>query len=284
MKTSLIIFSKNRTLQLKSLILSLLHHTEIPENAINVIYKVDIPQITYAPLLQDFKEINFVKEGDFLADIKKIVADSESDYFIFMVDDLIVRDAFSLAYMESFLDTHRNVGSFCLRMGRNIKRGNTPEFTEYDNDILVWETSNKLGQHWNYQWEVSSSLYRRPLVQEYLSKCRHDKETFPNPFEDHYYSCMPSTYQLPPLITFINAVRFIFRKKSMHIACFKESKCFTQAVNVVADIEDDYKRRFDPLTLHEKMMEGYVLDLEPLKNVLPDQPNVGAKAFKLKKT
>ena len=68
----------------------------------------------------------------------------------------------------------------------------------------------------------------------------------------------------------------------MKIACFEESKCFTQGVNLVADIAgDDREQRFDTITLHRKMLDGFVIDFKSLKNVFPEEPNAGHTYFKL---
>jgi hypothetical protein len=282
MKTSLIIFSKDRTLQLKSLLLSIKANTDISEKNIYVIYKNVIKEISFGSLKDSFN-CTFVEQGDFLEDLKNIVLSSPSTYFQFMVDDLIVKDKISLEQVETFMDDNPDVDSFCFRMGKNIKCGRQPEFKEHDGGILTWETAKGLGKHWNYAWDVSSSLYRKEIVIEYLKKCRHHRETFPNPFEDHFYTCMPSTKPMPWLVALINAVRFCCKKKPMRIACFEESKCFTQGVNLVADIKDDREQQFDPITLHNKMLEGYVIDFESLKDVSPEQPNAGHQFFKLRK-
>lgn len=281
MKTSIIIFSKDRTLQLKSLLLSIRANYDIPEEDISVIFKNSEPEISFDPLLEEFK-CNFVKQRDFLADIKNIVASADSEYFQFMVDDLIVKDEISTSQVEKFMDEHQDVDAFCFRMGKNIDVGKQPEFHAHGNGILTWETAEDLGKHWNYCWDVSSSLYRKKIVTDYLKKCRHDRETFPNPFEDHYYTCMPTTNPRPSLfVNIINAIRFCCRKKSMKIACFEESKCFTQGVNLVADIEDNREQQFDPVSLHQKMIEGYIIDFKSLKRINPSQPNAGHTYFQL---
>ena len=280
MKTTIIIFSKNRTLQLKSLLLSLRANSDIPENQISIIYKCDIPSISYAPLKHEFKA-NFIEQKDFLTDVKNIVSYSDSDYFLFMVDDLIANRRFLISDIETFMNAHPEVDSFCLRMGKNIKCGTTPEFIPYGKGIIAWDTSLKWGKHWNYVWEVSSSLYRRSLVEEYLKKCRPEKESFPNPFEDHFYQCMPNTTPNSLAVRTLNSIRLAFRRKIMRIACFEKTKCFTQGVNVVADIQDGRTQQFDPQTLHEKMLEGYFVDYLSLRNVLPEQPNAGDKFFRL---
>lgn len=283
MKTTLIIFSKDRTLQLKSLLLSIRANYDISEKDIFIIYKNTIKEVSFAPLIEEF-DATFIKQGDFLQDIKDIVFNTKSEYVQFMVDDLIVKDKTSLVVVEEFMNSQIDIDSFCFRMGKNIKCGAQPKFKEYENNILSWNTAKGLGKHWNYAWDLSSSLYRKNIVVEYLNKCRHEKETFPNPFEDHFFTCMPSTNKRPLIIKLINAIRFCFRKKSMQIGCFTTSKCFTQGVNLVANIPGDNRaEQFDPISLHKKMLEGYIIDFESLKNIFPEQPNAGHQYFKLKK-
>ena len=280
MSVSLVIFSKDRTLQLKSLLLSIRANYPVAEENIHVIYKNSIEGISYEPLIRKF-DCDFIKQGDFLDDVKNIVKGSSGEYFQFMVDDLIVTNEVSPEFIVKFMDSHTDVDSFCFRMGTNIKCGRQPDFDMPEDGVIVWNTSKKWGKHWNYAWDVSSSLYRRKTVEEYLSKCRHRRETFPNPFEDHYYSCMPSTKPLPLHVELVNATRFFFRKKSMRIASFEKSVCFTQGVNLVADIEDDREQQYDPSTLHQKMLDGFVVDYNSLRDIYPEQPNAGHAFFKL---
>ena len=294
-----IIFSKDRTLQLKSLILSIKENTDLPEKNIYVIYKNANPEISYDHLFEAFPEVNFIKQGVFLHDIENIVKNSGMKYFEFMVDDLIVKEYFSYQFIEEFLDAHPEIGSFCMRMGKNINCGKAPEFEELEIDsplmekavekgnktkILVWNTAKGLGKHWNYCWDTSSSIYRKELFLEYIPKCRPEKETFPNPFEDHFYTCMPTTTPRPSLlVNIVNAIRFAGKEKSMKIACFEKTKCFTQGVNLVADIVDPTRETdlHDPVSLHKKMLEGYIIDFKSLKDKYPEQPNAGHQFFKL---
>jgi len=280
MDINVIIFSKDRTLQLKSLLLSMRENYPVPEKNIHIIYKNSLEGISYEPLKNEFS-CNFISQGDFLEDVKKTVHSVSGSYFQFMVDDLIITDKVEPGRVVDFMNSHPETDSFCFRMGKNIKCGTQPEFSVPEKGIIMWETSKRYGKHWNYAWDVSSSLYRRKTVEEYLSKCRHDRETFPNPFEDHFYSCMPSTKPLPVHVELVNAVRFMFRKKSMRIASFEKSVCFTQGVNLVADIDDDRAQQYDPLTLHKKMLEGYIIDFRSLKDIYPEQPNAGHTFFKL---
>lgn len=281
MKTKTIIFSKNRTLQLKSLLLSLRYYSDAPEENITIIYKAD-EGIDYSPLFEQFPKCEFRKQSSFLEDIRDIVMQNISDYVWFMVDDLIYRENFSLSLIENFMDTNPDVDAFCLRLGRNIKKGKQPNLISRGNGILVWDTDKTLGKYWNYFWELCSSIYRRELVLKYLKKCRPEKETFPNPFEFHYYACMPNT-RATDLLSFYIALRFPFSKKSNRIACFENSKCFIHGINLVAELNDNREETYSVIDLHKKMLDGYIIDFK--NNIVPelDTPSPGHKFCKIVK-
>ncbi len=280
MKTTAIIFSKNRTLQLKSLLLSLRHFSDFDEKSIHVIYKAD-SGMDYCELEKSFA-CNFIRQGNFLEDLRSVVNSSDSDYIWFMVDDLIYRDRFSVTEIESFLDSNGDIDAFCLRLGKNVKKGAQPGFQERGAGILVWDTERGLGRYWNYFWELCSSIYRRGHVIEYLSKCRPEKETFPNPFEFHYYACMPNS-RTEGLLSLFLKLRFPFRKSGSRIACYERSKCFIHGVNLVAELADDRKESFSPQELHLKMLDGYLIDFKSSDFPELDTPSPGDKFFKLVK-
>lgn len=280
-KTKTVIFSKNRTLQLKSLLRSLGENSDIDDAEIDVIYttEADIP---YEPLMSQFA-CRFVRQGDFLADVREAVEGSDCSYVLFMVDDLICRDTFSLRRVESLLDRRSDIDCFSLRLGRNIQDGAAPDFESVDDDILVWDTKPSLGRTWRYFWEVSSSLYRRDLVLDYIGRCDPHRVSFPNPFESHYYSCMPSHIGGHPVKRLIRGIKTIGVRRRGRMACFERSKCFTQGVNLVAERDIDYQTLFEPRELHDKMEEGFVIDYQSLRQIENTRPNVGSRYFQLVK-
>lgn len=277
MGTKIIVFSKNRTLQLKSLLLSLRDFSDVSEEDISVLF-VDSEGIDYGVLEKDFK-CEFVKQKNFLGDVKRLVSENDAEYILFMVDDLIFRNEFSIKEIERFLGMHPEIEAFSFRLGENIE-GPLPQFMQHSEGVLVWETETSLGKHWNYFWELSGTMYRKKHVMEYLHKCRPDRENFPNALEYHYYACMP-TVRTEGIKGMINNLRFFFRKKSHVMASFFRSKCFTQGVNLVADINDERKETFSPLELHRKMLDGYIIDYKSLKDTDVHTPNPGHEHFKL---
>jgi hypothetical protein len=282
-KTKTVIFSKNRTLQLKSLLRSLRENSDMDDAEIDVIYTTE-SGIPYESLMSQFA-CRFVRQGDFLADVSGAIEGSDCSYVLFMVDDLICRDTFSLRRVESLLDRRSDIDCFSLRLGRNIQDGAAPDFesADADDDILVWDTKPSLGRTWRYFWEVSSSLYRRDLVQRYIRRCHPGKINYPNPFESHYYSCMPSHIGGHPVKRLIRGIRSIGVRRPGRMACFERSKCFTQGVNLVAQRNIDYQTLFEPQVLHDKMEEGFVIDYESLREIENTRPNVGSKYFQLVK-
>ncbi len=279
-KTRIIVFSKCRTLQLKSLLLSLRHFSDVDESDICVLYTTT-EDISYQPLIDTFG-CRFVEEHAFLDDVTNLVSDDAADYVSFMVDDLICRDAFSLRHVEQFLDGHPDVDCFSLRLGRHIADEPAPDFSVRGDGVLVWDTAAQLGTSWRYFWELSSSVYRREQVLGYLGKCDPRKVTFPNPLEFNYYALCPS-HLIPGSGWKLLARRALFlgRSRTNRMACFERSKCFTQGVNLVAARQIDYETLHEPQALHEKMLEGFVIDYRPLQTVENRKPNAGSTHFRL---
>ena len=279
-RAQVVIFSKDRTLQLKSLLRSIRHYSDIDDSEISVLYTTR-PDIPYDSLLEEFR-CNFVRQTSFLDDVRQIVEGSDVDYVLFMVDDLIFRDMFRLRAIEEFLDANTDVDCFSLRLGRNIQDGPEPDFSVTDAGYLVWDTSARHGRTWKYFWELSSSVYRTELTSRYLRKCDPKKVTFPNPLETHYYGRMPSHLAVRTgLRGLVNRVRFFGANSSNRMACYGTSKCFTQGVNLVANRDLSYETVFEPLELHQKMLDGLIVDYVSLEGVTNTKPNAGSGNFRL---
>lgn len=302
-KTEIIIFSKNRPLQLKSLLISIIENSDIEANQINIIYKVE-HGISYDRLIEQY-DCNFILQSNFLIQVYDLIRCSESDYIFFMVDDLIFRDKFSLKEVEFFLENNQDVEAFSFRLGRNIEDGLKPNFCQPDGGkFLTWETAKGLGNTWNYFWEVSSSIYRKELVLNYLEKCNPNYINFPNPLEQYYYDCMPHyrgnslkrfikfSFLIFPLQfksnrfnikNYITSILFYFRNRRSKMACFEKSKCFTQGINMVAERKIGYQVTYDIFYLNDKFKQGFIIDHKSLKNINNKHPNEGNKYVKLVK-
>ena len=279
--TDIIIFSKRRSLQLKSLLKSINHYSDIRDEEISVIYTT-VPEVPYDSLTTQFG-CRFIQQGDFLSDLRGIVEGSDNDYVLLMVDDLIFKDSFSLRGIERFLDSSPEADCFSLRLGKNIQDGRAPQFSAAGEDMLVWETRKGLGRLWNFFWEVSASVYRKTLVTKYLRQCSSRKVSYPNPLESRYYSQMPTHYRGrgSGIKQLLISLRFLGANKTNRMACFERSKCFTHGVNLVAERSIGYKTVAGPEELHRKMQEGFIVDYLSIAQVENIWPNAGKKYFRL---
>ena len=281
-ETTIIIFSRNRTLQLKSLLRAIQYHSDVQANEIHVLYTTK-PELPYESLIEEF-DCEFIEQQNFFHDLESIVKKNSSKYTWFLVDDLIFREAFSLRQIERFMNDNRDVETFSFRLGQNIRDGSPPEFDQPDDGIIAWNTAPGLGRTWNYFWDMSSSLYRTEQVLGYLERCNPKNITFPNPLESHYYSVTPSYLtNRHSLKGLVRRARFAFRSKSNKIASWQKSKCFTQGVNLVANRGIKYQESFSPEELHARMLEGFIIDYKSLENAEILRPNAGIQHFRLVK-
>jgi hypothetical protein len=280
--TQIIIFSKNRTLQLKSLLLSLFHQSDIQENEISILYVSDIDEISYQPLI-DAYACDFIEQSDFIGDIQNILIKSGKRYVVFLCDDIMFRHGFELRQIEHFMHSHTDIDCFSFRLGEHIGYEPQPQFKRDDNGILTWRTGRDMGLIWKYFWELGSELYRVDRALDYVKKCKNKDITYPNPFESQFYELCPSylgagqrklsNLLYHPLIT-------LNPNKSHGMACFETSLCHAHGINQVAlhhgaDVDSAL------IELHERMLEGFVGDYRVMRGVENAKSNIGAKHFKL---
>lgn len=277
-RTRIVVFSKDRTLQLCSLLGSLFAYSDAAPEDVTVIHTATLPGIDYAPVERRFPGSRFVRQDDFHADLLRAAREGDRPLVAFLVDDLIFRAPFRLREIERFLLEERlDVDGFSLRLGEHIRDGRPPAF-ERAGEFLVWRTAPGLGRTWNYAWEVSASIYRRERVLEYLGRCSPAEVRFPNPLESVYYRKLPSWLGGWRNLWWAIAAR---GRRSHTLACCPVSRAFTQGVNLVAEGPRAFREVASPLELHQKLLAGWRIDWESLAEVRNEKPNAGAAHFKL---
>ena len=272
----ILIFSKERTLQLKSLLMSLMAFSEAGLDDICVLYQAS-EEIEYQRLTEQFP-CRFVRQDAFYDDVMTLMVDSSREFVCFMVDDLIFRESFSWAKIQEVMHKNRNLDCFSLRLGRNIRDGKEPEFDRIETDMISWETAKGLGKVWNYFWELSSSVYRKSLVLDYLRKCSPDEISYPNPMESKYYVKRPS---------FLGGISNSWwsivgaGKRKNRMACYQRSRCFTIGVNRVAKRNAPDDGYVTSARLHKRFLDGYHIDFKCLSDINNTKPNTGTMYFRL---
>lgn len=183
----IVIFSKNRPLQLYSFLESMEHYTDVRGSAeVSVIYKYDDE---YSRSLDEIRErfssVRFVKQGDFKSDLSSCLS-GDNRFCTFFVDDIVFKRKFSFEETCTVLSSNPGILTFSMRMGLHLNfcyptRESQPipdGFTQQG--FFIWDW--KLGQgDWSYPISVDGHVFRKD---DFCSWLRMIEFTNPNQLED----------------------------------------------------------------------------------------------------
>lgn len=184
---TLIIFSKNRPLQLDFLLSSLKTYcSDLDTIKISVLYKVTTNRFAqaYNTLINRHSSIQFHQETNFYKQLCSLLG---SSFTAFMVDDNVCFRPFSFAACVEQLQKIPNTIGYSLRLGQDFvgfrkedeKLGESP-------GVVHWPS--KSGDYWNYPMEVSSSIYSTKLIREMVTNDPQAFITGPNRLEVFLWS------------------------------------------------------------------------------------------------
>ncbi len=260
---SIIIFSKDRPMQLHAYLESLLLFSDAREEDITVLY-FEIGGIDYSRVVKAFPAVNWVPETDFYSNLVATL-DKAEPFTMFGCDDVVFTGSFSLKEAADALEADKACFGFSLRLGKNIKP--LPKKISKQRAYLKWEWSTKRA-HYNYPWELDATLYRKADILGILSTC---KQKINNP------NYLEANISLQPR-------EFISRPCMM---CFNDtSKAIVITVNRV---QDTHCNPFDAAldtdvktlnTLYNE--EGKGLDIQTIAKMKSRAIHVGTEFFKLK--
>ena len=187
LQADLVIFSYNRPIQLYALLESTKKlMTGIAD--IHVIYRADCDQqkAAFNEVAQAFTHVKFHQQGehpqkDFKPLTMSATFDSPSDYIIFAVDDIVVKDVINVSESIDLMNKEHSY-AFYLKMGRHLtwcypndQPQPLPPMQEVAKNVFAWNFDD--GVHdWNYPHSVDMVIYRKRDI-------RSDFETmdFTNP-------------------------------------------------------------------------------------------------------
>lgn len=171
-KSDLVVFSFDRPLQLYALLESAhLHMTGLEH--IYVIYRTSDEkyQTAYEEVKKTFQGVTYLMQGehpdkDFKLLTMHATFDSSSDYILFAVDDIIVKDAVDVSQDIDLMVRTGAYGMF-YRLGTHLTRCYTkdcsqavPSLSNVQKDIYSWKFQR--GEHdWGYPHTVDMTLYRK---------------------------------------------------------------------------------------------------------------------------
>ena len=258
-KTTAIIFSKNRAMQLHATLNSFSQNCIDHETiALKVLYKSDDEySYQYETLKKEFSSIQFINEQNFKSDL--IYAMEGSEFVLFLVDDNIFVKKFSIKELEELLKyNHRAIG-YSLRLGKNTTYCYTkniqqklPEFQQINKNHLCFKW---LGADldFNYPFEVSSSIYESKWIKALLKESNFQN---PNTLEKLF-----------------NDIKEDFKETKPELLCGQQSITFCIPVNMVQTILNN---RVGDNTLYsiENLAvlfdDGVRINVDEYKDFVPD--------------
>lgn len=259
-RISVIVFSKDRPLQLQAYLESLLYYSGIQENSIYVLHKAT--DISYQDLINKYSRVNWIAEKDFYSDLIATI-NQVGDFILWGCDDVLFKSFFNPEICAKSLDEDSEIFGFSLRNGKNIQP--CPHLSDRGEYWLCNWTDAPQG-YWSYPWEVSASVYRKKDVLDFVKLSNNIIN--PNYFEGelaHYFSIHKGDCK-------------------KYIACFEVSKTVTLTINRVQETHPnlfDGTKDTDINSLYQYFIQGYKLNWRKLKDCNNSLAHVMSEYFEL---
>jgi len=254
-----LVFSKDRAMQLEGLLASLfLHCREQEEIKIIVLYTCSHEETKgkYKEIMENYPRVLFWEELNFFIQVRDVL--KQSPFVLFLVDDTLWVGDFSPSVLKSLLSTSPQAAGISLRLGKNITycypldRPQALPFciTQREGFLLYDWLSASLD--FAYPLEVSSSCYR---TQDILAVLQESVFKNPNELEGL-------------LANFV--VRLLPDKRLLF--CPEQSLAFSVPVNRVQNAVSNrfsYQPDYEVDKLDVKFAEGWRIDVEKLSGFVP---------------
>jgi len=304
-RISNIIFTKNRPLQLEAYLESLYRY--FPSELIQtyIIYKVELFAEEYEKLFEKFSECMVVRESDFYSDFMRILAQVQTKYILFGIDDVVFFDAVNFEVIDrTFKEQCEDIFGFTLRFGPESLKDGTDSVDECTiSGEQVYRLSWKNGQtkHTKYPFELCCTFYPTELVKKIIyssmSGSSLAKQLFSpssvlirvldkvgwkrSALKRFGYFFSPNTLESWPCRWCRN------NSEQLPDYTYFQKLCATAIqVNMVNTSTNNTYDGTDEHTveaLNEKYRNDYRLDIDFVAKNRPTEPGCGQKYFQLKK-
>ncbi len=259
-ETSVLIFSKDRPMQLRAAIESFhLHCADSDSAKIVVLYKASNAKFErqYDQLEETFPQVEFMPETNFRSQTLAVLEHCEN--ILFLVDDNLFTVSFSVQKTVVAISDHLDALGFSLRLGRNTtycyahdSNQALPAFDRVADSILKFDWT--AAEHdFGYPLELSSSVYRTADLLPLITELQFEN---PNTLEAALAA---------------NASHFARAKPNL--LCFENSVAFCNPVNIV---QSQWQNRSggDPRYGPEKLAElfdlGRKIDVDQFSRLKTD--------------
>lgn len=260
---SIIVFSKDRPMQLHAYLESLFLFSDAQAKNVTVLFK-ETPEIDYSRVIDSFSSVNWVREDVFHSDLLKIINQSD-EYIMFGCDDVVFTGPFNLDFAKNILQENADIFGFSFRLGNNIQP--QPKESISFGGYRSWQWSEISEPHYNYPWELDSTLYRKSDILDMLIAHGANIRS-PNYFEGDFA---------------VNVDKYISRKQ---LACLTDkSKAIVITVNAVQDTHQngfDSKKSTDIYSLNDLYnRKNNKLDVHAIAALNNRHIHVGSEYFLL---
>jgi hypothetical protein len=245
--TNLIVFSKDRPMQLQATLDSIEIYTRGFFNNIDVVYLATNDNYVkgYDILKKRKPYVNFIQEKNFEEDIKRCF---KMDYTCMAADDDIVFSEFNKGLFRMFDDS--DVCCFSLRLGTNIdycysndKPNKIGKYRE-DGEFMIWDW-NKEALDFAYPLSVVSHIFRTDFIKGLTDRISFkNTNTYEVELQTQIYECQPK------------------------MASYKQSKIFgvpANSVNSSWTNRNGLKYGYSTSGLIEMYTNGYIIDVKSIK-------------------
>ncbi|KPL22263.1 MAG: hypothetical protein AMJ75_08380 [Phycisphaerae bacterium SM1_79] len=171
-----IVFTKNRPLQLEAYLESLYRHFPAELIQTYIIYKVELFDAHYEELLRKYSHCIVVREREFSGDFLKLLAQIDTKYILFGVDDVVYFDSVDLAVIDAVFDEYAgDIFGFSMRLSKDSLRDSGDainEMTVRGETIYRLDWRNGRIPTTRYPFELCATIYRTSLVRKILCSSR----------------------------------------------------------------------------------------------------------------
>lgn len=258
----LIVFSRNRPLQLYAFLESLFEKSDVFHSAkTTVIFKYDEKfKEGLEEVKSKFSWANFFDQKDLKNDVLDVLKTSNKDYCMFFVDDIVVKDSISFSNICKILSSNPGILTFSLRMGLHLDfcyPTNSPQQIPdgmVKGGFFIWDWREGAGD-WGYPMSVDGHAFRKIEILPWIERIDFSS---PNQFEDFI---QPAKNYLP----------------SHHCICYASSKIINLPINRV---QNEYKNRSEEIdadSLLEIWNKREKIDIFSLENIKNNSAHFPAK-------
>jgi glycosyltransferase involved in cell wall biosynthesis len=260
---AILIFSKDRAMQLEANLESLvLHCSEVKETKTFVLYKAteEVYRRQYDVVRRGFGFATFVVEENFRQQVIDIIGNCE--HILFLVDDDIFVGNFHLRDILKSLSFNPDAIGFSLRLGKNttycyMKRTAQalPSFVAISDNIFKYDW--RYAEHdFGYPLEVASSVYRSADILPLISKIDFGK---PNMLEGMMAG---------------NAGLYSDARPAL--LCYGQSVVFCHPINLVQDVSENRvgnNHGYSVEELARMFDDGLRIDVSEFSGFIPQSPH-----------